>query len=101
LGCHALPKTENKERPNVQEILKYLKGRGEQLDSEIATATGLSLENVRLHVSTLSARGEVMTCQSIRFNDGKKSEGLLCRIAGYIPPASPGRKSKAQLKAQM
>jgi DeoR/GlpR family transcriptional regulator of sugar metabolism len=85
---------------DVQEILKYLKGRGEQLDSDIATATGLSLESVRRHVSTLSARGEVMTCQSIRFIEGKKSEGLLCRIAGYVPPASPGRKSKAQLKAQ-
>jgi hypothetical protein len=84
----------------MQEILKYLKDRGEQLDSEIATATGISLEKVRLHVSTLLARGEVMTCQSIRFNNGKKSEGLLCRITGYIPPAAPGRKSKAQLKAQ-
>ena len=85
----------------MQEILKYLKERGEQLDSEIATATGISLENVRVRVSALSAKGEVIMCQSIRFNNGKKSEGLLCRIAGYIPPASPGRKSKAQLKALM
>jgi len=84
----------------LQEILKYLKDRGERLDSEIATDTGISLENVRLHVSALSARGEVMLCQSIRFNNGKRSEGLLCRIAGYIPPAAPGRKSKAHLKAQ-
>ena len=44
----------------MQEILKYLKDRGERLDSEIATDTGISLENVRLHVSALSARGEVM-----------------------------------------
>jgi hypothetical protein len=80
----------------LQEILKYLKDRGEQLDSEIATATGLPLESVRRHVSALSARGEVMTCQSTRFSDGKKIEGLLCRIAGYIPPAAPGRKPKAQ-----
>ena len=80
----------------MQEILKYLKDRGEQLDSEIATATGLPLESVRRHVSALSARGEVMTCQSTRFSDGKKIEGLLCRIAGYIPPAAPGRKPKAQ-----
>ena len=49
--------------------------------------------------AALSARGEVIMCQSIRFNNGKRSEGLLCRIAGYIPPAAPGRKSKAQLKA--
>jgi hypothetical protein len=81
----------------LQEILKYLKDRGERLDSEIATDTGISLENVRLHVSTLSARGEVLLCRSTRFNNGKKSEGLLCRIAGYIPPAAPGRKSKAHI----
>jgi hypothetical protein len=81
----------------LQEILKYLKDRGEQLDSEIATATGIPLESVRRHVSALSVRGEVMTCQSIRFdNNGKRIEGVLCRIAGYIPPAAPGRKSKAQ-----
>jgi hypothetical protein len=37
-----------------------------------------------------------MTCQSTRFVEGRKIEGLLCRIAGYIPPAAPGRKPKAQ-----
>ena len=83
----------------MQEILKYLKDRGEQLDSEIAAATGMPLESVRRHVSALSARGEVMTCQSTRFSDGKKVEGLLCRIAGYIPPAAPGRKPKAKAPA--
>jgi DNA-binding IclR family transcriptional regulator len=83
----------------VQEILKYLKDRGEQLDSEIATAVGMPLESVRRHVSALSARGEVMTCQSTRYSDGKKIEGLLCRIAGYVPPAAPGRKPKAKAPA--
>jgi hypothetical protein len=84
----------------LQEILKFLKDRGEQLDSDIVNATGLPLEIVRRHVSALSARGEVMTCHSIRFDNGKRTEGLLCRIAGYVPPAAPGRKSKAQIKAQ-
>ena len=83
----------------MQEILNHLKSRGEQLDSEIATAIGIPLESVRRHVLALSARGEVMTCQSIRFNDGKKIEGLLCRISGYIPPAAPGRKPKTPAKA--
>ena len=85
----------------MQEILKYLKDRGEQLDSEIAAATGMSLENVRLGVTRLSAGGEVILCQSIRIHNGRKSEGLLCRIAGYVPPASAGRKSKAHIKAQL
>ncbi len=83
----------------MQEILKYLKDRGERLDSEIATATGIPLEAVRRYVSELSARGEVMTCLSTRFNEGKKIEGLLCRIAGYVPPAAPGRKPKQKVPA--
>jgi hypothetical protein len=78
----------------MQEILQYLKLNGERLDSEIATATGVSLANVRLSVSALSARGDVIVCRSIRFKDGKQTEAILCRVSGYIPPAAPGRKSK-------
>jgi DNA-binding transcriptional ArsR family regulator len=80
----------------LQEILKYLKDRGEKLDSEIAAAMDMPLDAVRRHVSALSARGEIMTCQSTRFVEGRKIEGMLCRIAGYVPPAAPGRKPKAQ-----
>ncbi len=81
----------------MQEILQYLKNRGECLDSEIAAATGLSLAKVRLSVTDLSARGDVMMCRSIRFVDGKQIDAMLCRVSGYIPPAAPGRKSKAQM----
>ena len=80
----------------MQEILQYLKQNGERLDSEIAAAIGMSLATVRRGMSDLSARGDVMMCRSIRFKDGKQIDGLLCRVSGYIPPASPGRKSKAQ-----
>ena len=79
----------------MQDILQYLKLNGERLDSEIATATGISLAKVRLSVSELSARGDVIVCRSIRFKEGKPIEALLCRVSGYIPPAAPGRKSKA------
>ena len=82
----------------MQQILNYLRTRGERLDAEIATDTGISLEYVRSSVAALSAQGEVIVCQSTRFKDGRKIEGLLCRIAGYIPPASPGRKAKAPAK---
>jgi len=81
----------------LQEILQYLKKHGERLDSEIAAGTGISLENVCLYVSELAARGEVIMCRSTRFEDGKKIEGMLCRVAGYIPPASPGRKAKTPM----
>jgi DNA-binding IclR family transcriptional regulator len=84
----------------MQAILDYLKNTGEQLDSEIATATGLSLANVRSGVSDLQARGAIMVCKSIRYKDGKEINGLLCRVSGYIPPAAPGRKPKSHAPAK-
>ena len=80
----------------MQEIMKYLKAHGERLDSEIASATGISLANVNRTVSELSAKGEVIVCRLTRYADGKKTEGMLCRVSGYVPPAAPGRKSKAR-----
>lgn len=82
----------------MNEILQYLKTRGERLDTEISKATGIPLAKTRVYLSELTAKGEVMSCLSIRFEKGKKIEGIRCRISGYIPPATPGRKSKAQLK---
>jgi len=79
-------------------ILKYLKAHGEQTDTEIAAAVGVSVANVRQQLAELAAKGEVMACHSIRYEKGKKIEGIKCRLAGYIPPAAPGRKSKSQLK---
>ncbi|MGC2165149.1 MAG: FaeA/PapI family transcriptional regulator [Gallionella sp.] len=83
----------------MNEILQYLKKHGERFDSEIAVATGTSLAQVRLHLTELSEKREVMTCLSIRYEKGKKIEGIRCRLSGYIPPAAPGRKSKAQQQA--
>lgn len=81
----------------MQEILQFLKKHGESLDAEIAAGTNLSLAKVRLHLSELAAKKEIVVCHSIRFERSKKIEGMACRLAGYLPPASPGRKSKAQL----
>ena len=80
------------------EILQYLKTTGEKVDTEIAEAVGMSLEKTRLYLSELSAKGEVMFCRSIRFVDGEKIEGMSYRLAGFIPKAKPGAKSKVQLK---
>ncbi|MDO8463887.1 MAG: winged helix-turn-helix domain-containing protein [Gallionella sp.] len=81
----------------MKEILQYLQKHGERLDTEIAVATGLSLAKVRLHLSELADKREIVVCHSVRFERSRKVEGLTCRLAGYIPPATPGRKSKAQL----
>jgi predicted ArsR family transcriptional regulator len=45
----------------MKEILEYLKKYGDRLDKEIAVAMGISLANVRLHLSELAANGEIMT----------------------------------------
>ena len=79
------------------DIIHLLKLKGEQLDSQIAGATGLPLAKVHALVSELSARGEVVVCRSIRFKEGKQIDALLCRLSGYTPPAAPGRKAKAQM----
>jgi predicted ArsR family transcriptional regulator len=73
-------------------ILQYLKKNGQRLDSEIAAATGIPLAKVRLSITDLSARGEISKCSVTRYNDGKPVEGVLCRVAGSIPPKTPGRK---------
>jgi transcription initiation factor IIE alpha subunit len=84
---------------SIKEILQYLSKHGERIDTEIAVATGMSRSNVRLYLSELASKGEIMTCLSIRYEKGKKIEGISCRLTGFIPPASPGRKSKAQTKS--
>jgi predicted ArsR family transcriptional regulator len=78
----------------MKEILQYLKDHGERYDTDIAVATGIPLANVHLHLSELAAKGAVMACHSIRFEKGKKVEGICCRLAGYTPQAAPGRKLK-------
>jgi len=80
----------------MNEILQYMMTHGERLDKEIAAATGISLAAVRLQLAELTASHEIVACQSIRFHNGKKSEGTIYRIAGYTPPASPGRKPKVR-----
>ena len=80
---------------HVTTILQYLRTHGQQLDLEISAATGIPLPKVRISLSDLSARGEISRCSVTRFNDGKAIEGMLCRIAGTIPPKAPGRKPGA------
>jgi len=81
----------------MQEIFNYLKQKGERLDTEIAEAVGITLADVRLQLTELSNKGDVIMCHTTRFVDGKKCEGMLCRVAGFTPTAAPGRKPKAKV----
>jgi DNA-binding IclR family transcriptional regulator len=79
----------------MQEIMQYLKKNGQRLDSEIAAGIGMPLNKVRGLLADLSAQGAISKCSVVRFNQGERIEGILCRVAGYIPPKSPGRKPNA------
>jgi hypothetical protein len=81
----------------MNEILQYLKTHGERLDDEIAAGAGLSLSKTRLYLAELAAKGEVVAYHSTRFVEGRKIEGIRCRLSGITPKAAPGRKSKASL----
>jgi hypothetical protein len=82
----------------AKQILLYLNKQGERLDSEIAEAIGMSVSKTRIYLAELSGNGEVISCDTIRFVKGKKTEGVSYRLAGFTPKAAPGRKSKVQLK---
>jgi len=85
--------------PNhMNEILKYLSTQGECRDTDISKATGLSVEVIHRQLTELASKNQVMLCQSTRYEKGVKIEGVSCRISGFIPKASPGAKSKVQLK---
>lgn len=77
---------------NTAPILQYLKDHGQLLDSEIAVAMRIPIRKVRISLSNLSMRGEILTCSVTRFNEGKPVEGILCRAFGWHPPKTSGRK---------
>src|SRR5262249_2658296 len=79
-------------KARVERILQYLRENGEQFDADIAKALGMPLERVRTELKSLSAKGDVMTCHVTRFRGQGKIEGWSCRVAGFTPPISPGRK---------
>lgn len=74
-------------------ILQYLKKNGQKIDWEISAGTNIPLIDVRETLMELSNMGEISRCIVTRFADGKPVEGMLCRIAGTIPPQAPGRKA--------
>ena len=78
----------------MNSILQHLKKHGESLDVEIAKTAGLSLDLTRTYLEQLSANGQIMTYHSTRFESGEKIEGIRCRLVGFVPPHTPGRKPK-------
>lgn len=79
-------------------ILDFLKTNGEQLEAEIAKALHMPMTLVQSQVSQLSSAGEVICCKVTRYIDGKKIEGMSCRLSCNLPPHAPGPKPGAKRK---
>lgn len=73
-------------------VLEHLKKHGQLLDSEIAAATGVSVEDVRLSLAILSAQGDISRCRITSYVDGQAIDGFQCRLAGYCPRPTPYAK---------
>jgi predicted ArsR family transcriptional regulator len=78
----------------VMETLQYLKKHGQRLDVEVAKEMGVPLSTVRAHFVALVDSGQAIACNVTRFEKGRRIDAWQCRVAGYLPPAAPGRKSK-------
>ena len=80
-------------------ILHFLKTHGEGLDADIAKALHIPTALVKSHVSQLSAAGEVICCNVTRFDNGKKIEGVSCRLSHSVPAPARGPKPGAKRAA--
>jgi hypothetical protein len=80
-------------------ILHFLKANGPRSEAEIAEALKMPITRLRTHVAQLSSSGDIICCSLTRFEDGKKIEGLSCRLSCYTPPAARGRKPGANRNA--
>jgi len=80
--------------PALPEVLLCLQKYGQRLDLELAKETGVPIAKVRERLAELAAAGDIITCKFTRFEQGKRTDALLCRISGWVPPPAPGRKAK-------
>jgi hypothetical protein len=80
------------------EVLQYLKKHGQLLDSEITVGIGITGPELNKSLSNLVTRKEIFQCKLTQYKDGKPVEGLLCRVSGYFPPSTPGRKPSTSNK---
>jgi len=83
----------------TDQVLSHLKKHGQLLDVEIASATGMTLVQVRKSLADLKTRGEISQCSVTHFNGDKRIDSLQCRISGYVPPVAPGRKAGSSKSA--
>ena len=76
----------------IDDLFDCVKRHGQIIDRQLAKELGLTLDEVKVMVDQLQASNKLYTCDVINFEDGAEVKGLLCRLSGFIPKGSPGRK---------
>lgn len=84
-------------------IHELLQKQGQLFDWEIAEATGISIEDVRVAVDKLEAQGDILKCSVTRYIDGQPVNAFQCRLEGYDPRNLPlfGRGIKNRTETSM
>jgi hypothetical protein len=80
--------------PSAELVLACIRKHRERLDFEILAETGIPMNIVRQHGAALVASGAVIACEVTKFDSGEQVDAWLYRVAGYIPPPAPGRRTK-------
>ena len=82
----------------MKTILDYLKKHGACSDTEISAGIRISQARLYQHLTELISKGEIMTCHATRFEEGRKSEVIICRLVGHGPALKPAKKTKPQFE---
>ena len=75
----------------TETIVAYLRANAEQLDVDMAVALNIPLADLREQIAQLAAAGDVICCRVTRFIDGRKIEGISCRLSCDPPTPARGR----------
>lgn len=75
-------------------VLDCVKSHGQIIDRHIAEELSMSIDSVKAAIDDLTKAKKLYTCNIIHFKNGHEISGILCRMSGYMPPASAGRKAK-------
>jgi hypothetical protein len=73
-------------------IIGFLRSNGEQLDVDMAEALGIPIAELRDAITQLAGAGDLICCKVTRFIEGRKIEGISCRLSCDPPTPSRGRK---------
>ncbi|MCM8595026.1 ArsR family transcriptional regulator [Accumulibacter sp.] len=76
----------------TEAIVAFLRSNGEQLDVDMAEVLNIPIAELREQVARLAASGDVICCRVTRFIEGRKIEGISCRLSCDPPTPARGRK---------